>query len=58
MLDRALSPDAVACEKLPDLRLFRIDFLTLPALVSGGGVGDGEGPVAVDVPGFEGVLLG
>jgi len=45
MLVRALSPDAVVCEKLPDLKLFKMDFLTLPVLFSGGGVGDGEVPV-------------
>jgi hypothetical protein len=39
------------CEKLPDLRPFRMDFLTLPGLFSGGGVGDGEDPMVVDGPG-------
>jgi len=58
MLVRALSPGAVVCE---DLRLFRMDFLTLPVLFSGGGgggVGDGEGPVVVDGPGVGGWLDG
>ena len=52
MLVRALSPEAGVCEKLPDLRLFRMDFLTLPVLFSGGSVGDGEGP-AMDGPGVD-----
>jgi hypothetical protein len=39
------SPGAVVCEKLPDFKLFRMDFLTLPVLFSGGGVGEGEGSV-------------
>ena len=45
MLVRAVSAGTVACEKLPDLRVFRMDFLTLPVFCSGGRVGDGEGPV-------------
>jgi len=57
-----LSTGAIVCEKLPVLRLFRIDFLTLPDLVSGGGVGDGEGAVVAGCPGvdawFTGPLLG
>lgn len=62
MLMRAVSPDTAVCEKLPDLRLFRIDFLTLPALFSGSGAEGGEGSVTVDDPcmdvWFEGLLLG
>jgi hypothetical protein len=47
---RALSAGAVVREKLPDPRVFSMDFLTLPTLFSGGGVGDGEGPVVVGGP--------
>jgi hypothetical protein len=49
-LVRALSTGAVVREKLPDPRVFSMDFLTLPTLFSGGGVGDGEGPVVVGGP--------
>jgi hypothetical protein len=62
MLKRMMSPETVDCEKLPDLRLFRMDFLTLPVLFSdGGGVG-GEGSTVADGCGgdvwFEGDLPG
>ena len=40
-----MSAGAVICEKLPDFKLFKIDFLTLPVLFSGCEVGKGEGSV-------------
>ena len=62
MFEWIMSPETVDCEKLPDLRLFRIDFLMLPVLFSGrGGVG-GEGSTVAGGCGgdvwFEEGLLG